>query len=79
MKKLPYDMQDSLKTLFLLMTIKFISSFHRCLKDFDAQLLENVMVMGYQRMLYKFGSPILIPTRGEIKFVVLVEIVNSIF
>lgn len=72
-------MQDSLKTFFLLMTVKFISSFRSCLKDLDAQLLENVMVIGYQSMLDKFGSPILIPTRGEIKFVVLVEMVNSIF
>ena len=48
-------MQDSLKNFFLLLTIKFISSFHSWLQVLDACFLENVVVIGYQNTLYKFG------------------------
>lgn len=51
-------MQDSFKTFFLLLTIKFISSFRSSLKDLNAQFVENVMVIRYQNTLYKFGTPI---------------------
>lgn len=60
-------MQDSLKTFFLLTTMKFISSFQSCLKDLDAQVLKNVMVIGYQNTLHKFGTPIFCSYKGRNK------------